>query len=514
VSRNQGKFGWFVSGTRQATEMRREPVMFDTLGGRPLNFHNDGQDLYAFGKLQYLASANDVVNLNANWSRTRFQVPFDSSGGASLDDRQEDRNSFINLGWRHQGASSGAARGADLFIGLFHRRGTLTYTPGADDVAQFIFFPDTLTPYNISENRNFNTTGVKADYAYRWSERVQVKVGALASLTRGHEDFTARDQAGNPGPASNSGLRGDDEWAYAQTVLLPAEQVEVRAGVRYDNHTAPFAGGQHQLSPRLRLSIFPDAQTTLWGYYGRLFVPTAVEDLRAITSVAQGGVAADPTLPERDHFFELGLVHRFPFGVVTKLSAYHKRSSPGIDDNTVPGSAITTAVNIARVRVTGLEGVVEVRPTGRISGYLNVAVNHAYGFGPITGGFFPSDNPEGAFDLDHDQRLSAVATINYADRRTFLSLTGNYGSGLTNGEDADASYGTGLLDFNRSIKVAPSLILGASAGYIISVGGVLLRPEIYVDNILNHRYLLKGAFFSGASVGRPRSVQVRLNFGL
>jgi len=49
----------------------------------------------------------------------------------------------------------------------------------------------------------------------------------------------------------------------------------------------------------------------------------------------------------------VGVVHRFPIGVVAKLSAYHKRSSPGIDDNTVPGSAITTSVNIDQVTVNG-----------------------------------------------------------------------------------------------------------------------------------------------------------------
>jgi hypothetical protein len=35
-----------------------------------------------------------------------------------------------------------------------------------------------------------------------------------------------------------------------------------------------------------------------------------------------------------------------------------------------------------------------------------------------------------------------------------------------------------------------------------------------VENLLDHHYLLKGAFFSGAEVGRPRSVQFRLNVGL
>ncbi|HEY7636700.1 MAG TPA: TonB-dependent receptor [Gemmatimonadales bacterium] len=514
ASQNIGKFGWFVSGTRQETDMRQEPVVFDTVTHDPINFHNHGTDLFGFGKAQYLPSAADVVNLDVSWSRTRFEVPFDSTGGALSDDHQQDINSFVNLGWRHQFPGSGTSSGSDLFVGAFHRRGSLTFTPGENDVPAFVFFPDT-TPFNLSEDRNFNTTGLKADYQYRFSEHLQFKVGGLASFTRGHEDFETRDQSGAPGPASNSDLKGNDEWVYAQTVVAPSEKWELRTGVRFDNHEAPFAGSQNQVSPRVKLSFFPDPQTTLWAYYGRLFVPTNVEDLRAITSVAQEGVAAEPTLPERDHFFEVGLTHRFPQGIVAKLSAYHKRSSPGIDDNTVPGSTITTSVNIATVRITGIETVIEVRPPGRVSGYLNLALNHAYGLGPITGGFFPEDNPAGYFDLDHDQRVSGLASVNYTDKRVFATLTGIYGSGLTNGEDPDSTYGRGLFDFNRGIHVDPNFILNASAGYLLNLGnGVLLRPEIYVDNLFNHKYLLKGAFFSGASVGRPRSVQVRLNVGL
>ena len=198
-------------------------------------------------------------------------------------------------------------------------------------------------------------------------------------------------------------------------MLAPSEKFELRTGLRFDNHEAPFAGSQNQVSPRIKLSYFPDPATTLYAYYGRLFVPTNVEDLRAITSVAQGDTVTAPTLPERDDFYELGLIHHFPIGVVFKLSAYAKRSSPGIDDNTVPGSSIVTSVNIDRVWVNGIESVLEVGPGGRVSGYLNLALSHAYGHGPITGGFFPTDNPGGYFDLDHYQRLSGLATVNYAD---------------------------------------------------------------------------------------------------
>ncbi|MDB4950704.1 MAG: hypothetical protein JWM27_3353 [Gemmatimonadetes bacterium] len=517
LSDNVGRLGLFLSGSRQESGMRREPIVFDTARGRPVNFHNHGQDLSAFGKLQYTPGAADVVDLDASWSGTRFQVPYDSTGGVTADDRQRDVNAFVNLGWRHQtgggAAVAGESRG-ESFAGAFYRHGSLGYTPGVGD-AQFVFFPDTLTPYTLRENRRFDTWGTKLDYAFRPRHGVELKAGTLLQLTRGREDFETLTQAGAPGPASNSPLSGHDYGVYAQTALSPTERFEVRAGVRYDAHAAPFAGTQHQVSPRVRLNFYPDAANTLYLYYGRLFVPTNVEDLRAITSVAQGGVAAQPTLPERDHFYEAGYVHRFPFGVVAKLSAYHKDSAPGIDDNTVPGSAIVTSVNLAAVHTTGLETVIEVRPRGPFSGYANAALSHAWGHGPITGGFFPAETPDGNFDLDHDQRLSAVLSGTWSPSRLFVSATGTYGSGLTNGVDPDPdTYDTGLFAFNRDIKVDPSFVLDASAGYTLTVGGRVVQPQLYVNNVFDKRYLLKGAFFSGASVGRPRSVQLRLNVGL
>jgi hypothetical protein len=513
VSTNAGKVGLFFSGSRQATDMRREPVAFDSLHGAVSNFHNDGSDLFGFAKVQFVPTDHDVVNLDVNRTRTRFAVPFDSVEGI-IDDHQQDVNGFVNLGWRHRFAegASESGRSAELFAGAFFRDGSLAYTPGLTDDPTFVFAPDT-TRYILSEDRNFHTVGLKLDYTLQPHHGLEFKTGLLGSLTRGHEDFASVTSNGTAGPASNSDLKGSDVGLYAQAAIAPSDKWELRTGVRFDNHNAPFAGNQHQVSPRVKLSFFPDPGNTFWVYYGRLFLPTNVEDLRAITSDAQGGGVAAPTLPERDDFYEVGYVHRFPLGVVTKLSAYHKRSTPGIDDNTVPGSAIVTSVNIEQVRITGIEGVVEIRPRGPVSGYVNVALNHAYGYGAITGGFFPVVPPSGTFDLDHDQRLSGVANVVYSAHGFYLSATGIYGSGLTNGADPDSTYGTGLLDFNKSIKVPSSFILNASAGYAFAVGGAVLRPQLYVENVFDKQYLLKGAFFSGASFGRPRSVQLRMNIG-
>ncbi|HYL56907.1 MAG TPA: TonB-dependent receptor, partial [Gemmatimonadales bacterium] len=105
LSTNAGKWGFFLSGARQGTDMRREPVVFDTLHNQVENFHNDGTDLFGFGKVQYIPSDHDVVNLDLNRSRTRFAVPFDSANGI-IDDHQQDVNGFVNLGWRHRFADA------------------------------------------------------------------------------------------------------------------------------------------------------------------------------------------------------------------------------------------------------------------------------------------------------------------------------------------------------------------------------------------------------------------------
>lgn len=522
LSTNAGRLGVFASGAYQSTEMRLEPVMGNPATDAPYNFHNHGTDAFGFGKVEYRAGAADVVDLDLNLSRTRLGIPYDTTGGAYVDDHQTDVNGFANLGWHHlfaaPGASDDGTNPAELFTGLFYRSGSLAYTPATGDQPQFIFYPDTTTPYNLRENRSFATSGIKTDFTLNPRHDLTFKTGVLAQVTTGHEDFATQDALGNAGPASNAALSGSDVGVYAQTAYAPVEQFEIRTGVRYDAHRAPFAGTQTQWSPRVRFNFFPNPATTLYLYYGKQFIPTNVEDLRAITSVAQGGVATRPTLPERDDFYEAGLIRRFPVGgLVSKLSAYYKHSTPGIDDNTVPGSAITTSVNLAQVWVTGLEGVLEFRPTGPFSGYVNLALNHAYGEGPITGGFFPTDAPQGYFDLDHDQRVSAVASLTYSANRVFVAATGIYGSGLTNGvdpADCGCTYGTGLFDFNRGIKVAPSSIVNASVGYTIVAGGRIIRPSLYVDNVFDRHYLLKGAFFSGASYGRPRSIQLRVNLGV
>ena len=209
-------------------------------------------------------------------------------------------------------------------------------------------------------------------------------------------------------------MTGHDIGVYAQTAYSPTEWFELRAGLRYDAHNAPFAGTATQVSPRVRLNFYPSTSTTLYLYYGRQFIPTNIEDLRAVTRAAQGGDVNRGTVPERDNFFEAGAIGASgTWGIVAKLSAYDKRSNPGIDDNTVPGSAIVTDVNIEHVHITGIEAVLE---TGRTPPGLGTSTRPSTTrTAPARSRAVSSRTPPvvARFDLDHDQRLSLVGSATY-----------------------------------------------------------------------------------------------------
>jgi outer membrane receptor protein involved in Fe transport len=264
------------------------------------------------------------------------------------------------------------------------------------------------------------------------------------------------------------------------------------------------------VSPRIRWNFFIDESNSAYLYYGRLFMPTNIEGLRTIALNVSNSLT--PTLPERDDFYEAEYTHAFSNGLRIKLASFYKYGSPGIDDQTVGNSAIKTPVNIETVRTTGIElGLSYSSRETPFSGYVNSSIIHAYGSGLIRGGFLDilSDGP--ATDLDHDQRLSIVANLNYQPRDWFVNLKAIYGSGLTNGNPDQVPYKTGLFDFNTATHTAPSWILNLGLGYTFHMaGGATFDPSLYITNLLDHDHLIKGAYFSGSSWEERRNVILRL----
>lgn len=508
VSTHQKGLGIFVSGSRQETDRRIDPPVAQL-------FHDHGFDYFLYGKVDYEIGSADYITLNLNWGKTHTQVPYDSLEGIT-EDLQTTTNAFQTLSYFHT-FSDEKNRESNLFVGGYVREGGLTYTPGSADVPSFQFAGDTSgNAYNVSEDRSFTTVGMRLKFDQSLMHEFNYAVGFTLSSSSGEENFTTVDNAGTPGPGVNTKFTGSDFGVFAQAEVHPVEWVRFKPGLRYDQHTASDAPLQSQVSPRIRLDITFDDFNSAYLYYGRLFMPTNIEGLRTIGSVTGGTeAAAQPPLPERDNMYEVGYLHAFASGLKSKIDYFHKSSSPGLDDATIGSSAIKTPVNIEHVSTSGIEGGISFSdPATPWSGYLNVALIHAYGSGPITGGFVLhdiSDNDGDATDLDHDQRLSIVWSIGYQPPGWFANVTGIYGSGLTNGNPDGVAYQKGLFDFNVATHTPPSWIFNASVGYTFNLeGGISLEPSLYVTNLLDHAHLIKGAYFSGASWEERRNVVFKL----
>ena len=502
LSDHIGNLGFFLSGSRQETDRRIDPPTSDI-------FNDHGFDYFLYGKFDYVLSDNEYLTANLNLGKTDTQVPYDSAEAISKD-IQQTSNSFQNVSY-FRTLNSDIDRESNLFIGGFAREGELLYTPGSIDPPNFQFAGDTLHKYLLSEDRTFTTIGLRTTFDKRLAHEFMYKVGLNFSSTSGKEDFTSKDSTQNPGPTALTNFKGSDFGVFGEVDYHPMEWTSFELGARYDQHLAPDIPFQHQMSPRIRWNFLIDENNTAYLYYGKLFMPTNIEGLRTIALNVSNTLV--PTLPERDNFYEAVYTHGFDFGLRSKLAYFYKDATPGVDDETVGGSAIKTPVNIQEVKTQGIElGLTYNLPETPFSGFLNGALTHAYGTGLISGGFLNFDTDGSGTDLDHDQRLSVSTGLNYQPRDWFYNLVGIYGSGLANG-NPNAVYKNGLFDFNTSAHTTPSWIFNIGAGHTIHLqGGSSLEPSLYITNLLNNEHLIKGAYFSGASWEEPRNVVFRLSY--
>lgn len=502
ISDHLGKLGFFLSGSRQETDRRIDPPT-STI------FNDHGFDYFLYGKFDYVLSENEFLTANLNLGKTNTQVPYDSVESIAAD-VQQTSNSFQNVSY-FRTLNSDIDKESNLFVGGFAREGELIYTPGSVDPPNFQFAGDTVNSYLLTEDRTFTTIGLRTTFDKRLAHEFMYKVGLNFSSTSGKEEFTSKDSAQNLGPTSLVNFKGSDFGVFGQVEYHPVEWTSFELGARFDQHIAPDIPLQHQISPRVRWNFLIDENNTAYIYYGKLFMPTNIEGLRTIALNVSNTLT--PTLPERDNFYEAVYTHGFDFGLRGKLAYYFKDATPGVDDQTVGNSAIKTPVNIEKVKIQGIElGLTYNLPETPFSGFLNGAIAHAYGTGLISGGFLDFDTDGNGTDLDHDQRLSIVAGLNYQPRDWFCNLVSIYGSGLANG-NPDAVYKNGLFEFNTSAHTAPSWIFNVSAGHTIHLAaGSSIEPSIYITNLLDHEHLIKGTYFSGASWEEPRNVVFKISY--
>ncbi|MCX6153126.1 MAG: hypothetical protein NT007_03085 [Candidatus Kapabacteria bacterium] len=506
-SSSHANLGYYLSATRQEND-RRVDLPTHSL------FNDHGTDYFLFGNLNYLASISDFLTLNVNYSLTDNQVPFDSSAGKGMQiNNQSSFNAFQTVSYFHTFASN-TDNEAKLFVGAYAREGNLIHTPGKDSPALNKFADDSTKSYAISENRSFFTYGIRTKYNNELTKDLGIAAGVELNTTLCNESFTSRDSSGITGPQINTKVKGSDFGLFLQSEYHILNWFRIDAGIRYDQHIAPFSHLQNQISPRLKFNFFLNDHNSFYLYYGRLFMPTNIEGLRSISNLLENNSNQTATNPEKDDFFEVSYINLFNNGLSFKAAYFFKSASPGLDDQTIGSSSIKSPVNIQNININGLEfGISYNHSKIPLSFKLNSSLIHAFGSGLISGGFLPIESVKG-IDLDHDQRLSINGDLTYHPKYWFANLSFIYGSGLRNGNET-AVFNPGLFDFNSAGHVHPYFIVDLSAGHSFRYGQEsVIEPSIYINNVFDNNYILKGAYFSAASWGERRKVVLKLAFHL
>src|SRR4029077_8517974 len=136
----------------------------------------------------------------------------------------------------------------------------------------------------------------------------------------------------------------------------------------------------NQLSPRISLTYQPFDGTTFHAGYARYFTPpqqvlAAPTNLALVQNTTQQPEVnrADPVLPERSHYFDVGVTQRVLPGLDVGVDAYYKNARNLLDDGQFGAAYVLTAFNYDKAENIGVEFKANY-VNGNFRAYGNVAI--------------------------------------------------------------------------------------------------------------------------------------------
>jgi outer membrane receptor protein involved in Fe transport len=332
----------------------------------------------------------------------------------------------------------------DYQVAVFQRYTSLNFSP--DWIGDPVFLGAASQLF-----RSDTATGIQADGSYRLNDRHTVRSGFFFSNERIESNNTTNvfpvDNAGNvTGPLTqiiDNNPKGGNRLAglYLQDEWKATGKLTVNYGVRLDHMNEFVSAGQ--ISPRIGTVYQATAQTTLHAAYSRYFTPPPTELVAPSTLALFAGTALlppgastqnDPVLPERTHYYDVGVTHKLTAALNVGVDLYYKDVTNLLDEGQFGPAPIFTPFNYKQGKVYGAEFTANYKKDN-VSAYLNFARSTALGKNIISSQF-QIDPTELAYiannwvHLDHDQSYTASAGASYFWRGTRYSADAIYGSGL------------------------------------------------------------------------------------
>lgn len=421
--------------------------------------HDQTQQGRAFGYTSTLLDTSTRLTSISGISIQNYQIPnnpgqppqftafgvsdFDS---ADLNQRQFERNFYNVIALQKK------LNDADLQIAYFSRYSTVHFKP--DPLGDLIF-------NGVSSDlfRSSFYNGVQADAAFRLNPAHTLRTGFVVSGE--NTEVTTKDALLPVDPVTSApvdapfgvvdsssklgwlmGVYVQDEWKLSSKLTL-------NLGIRFDQMYQYVDA--NQISPRANLVYKPLAGTALHLGYARYFTPpeqviAAPTNLSLFDNSTQQPAAcppphptscASPVLPERSHYFDVGITQKVVPGLEVGLDAYYKIARDLLDDGQFGQAYVLTGFNYDRAYNKGIELKAKYK-AGNLQAYSNLALAVQKGTDIVSNQFL-FDPGELAYIAthyvytDHAQIWTGSAGVSYLWNGTRFSTDMIYGSGLRSG---------------------------------------------------------------------------------
>lgn len=531
-----GTFHYYVSGAFNKTDRgldtpQPKSATEITQGGKDaVHDFSNGND--EFLKLDWQLTNDDKLSMIIYNSYSFYEIPnFPSSfapnsssfsandqfGNSPLhyspsttNDTQAENNAYAQAVWRHALTPT-----SFLQIAPYYKFSKLVVTNDpSNDLFQASYAPNPADSSSFASNRSTNNFGFKSDYSNRLSDADLLKIGVQiqSSKTVGSTTVLFKPASGSLLPASidASDEAGDFESVYVQDDHQLSSALSLNAGVRVDATQFQFADASTHdswVEPRIGLNYMATPTTKLHAFWGLLFQPAPVENLRDTFKA----VSSNPTTlapydikAEKDSYYELGVSQQVRDQALG-LNVYGKTARNMLDDSQLLNTSIAQPYNFHDGYAYGAEFSVNGKINESWTDYANYSYEIAKGRG-LGGGLFASPEVSSGYQfLDHVQVHTANAGVTYKQDHWWWSGQGLFGSGLRTGD-------------GNSLSLPSHLTFDSSVGYEFGVqtNSWLSKMKLSLDllNVTDNVYPITIANgFNGSHYAVGREVFVRVGRG-
>jgi outer membrane receptor for ferrienterochelin and colicins len=516
-----GSFSYFVSG-----DFLRNDLGIESPDGSSNPIHDHTTQYHGFGYFEDILDDANRVALMLGSSVGKFQIPNQygelptlglTVNGQStypsqnLDENQREVTQFGALSWQH---SSGAL---DMQSSFIARYSALTFVP--DPLGDLLFTGISQDAYK--QNVAYAT---QSDAAYRLNDNHTMRAGLYAQTDHSFSETSAQvlltDEAGAPlgdVPTTIIDNGSKTEWiesAYLQDEWKALATLTINYGLRLDRFTAYTSAGQ--ASPRLNMVWQALPGTTLHAGYSRYLSPPPFElvggkDIALFQNTTSPPLTpeATPPLPERAHYYDLGVQQKITRDFSVGIDTYLKQSTNLIDEGQFGAPIILTPFNYRYGKQYGAEFTANYT-TRELTAYANFAAQSAKGkqIDSAQFNFAPEDLAYIAnnyIHLDHEQQMTASGGVSYLWHDTRLSADLLFGSGLRAdlvlppGETT--AYGGSGIPNGEHLPYYTQVNLGSTHIFDIAGAGAL-TARFDIINVFDKEYEIRNG--TGVGVGAPQ----------